>query len=325
MAPTARTQRAGQFLSQLPSPFPMLGDSFVQARRLRVVVADLGVCSPQLNDGAWGTARGVLRGLRSALAQHTDAAAAGLTAPDALLVGAYGECRLPYTAADTPRASATVHLGVDVFCPAGQQVCAPCACTVVCSSPGGSVVTLALADDSLRAVLELRVAGVRLLEGVREGAVLERGSAFAAVAPAPPSSLLPPHLHLQAAAPGLRPPGLCAPSIAAAWLAVCPNPARLLGLATEQCVAARRPGDGPELDASTMLAVRKQGVSRAQAHYFSSPPIMQRGWRQHMIDDKGRSYLDMVNNVTVLGHSDPVFSEKLSRQLRLINTNSRFL
>src|SRR5438876_371273 len=38
----------------------------------------------------------------------------------------------------------------------------------------------------------------------------------------------------------------------------------------------------------------------------------------------GRSYLDIVNNVTPLGHAHPRVEQAVSRQLRRLNTNSRF-
>lgn len=38
----------------------------------------------------------------------------------------------------------------------------------------------------------------------------------------------------------------------------------------------------------------------------------------------GRTYLDMVNNVTVLGHAHPRVADAASAQLRRLNTNSRF-
>jgi 4-aminobutyrate aminotransferase-like enzyme len=43
-----------------------------------------------------------------------------------------------------------------------------------------------------------------------------------------------------------------------------------------------------------------------------------------MYDVDGRRYVDMVNNVTILGHSHPAVEAAVSRQLRLLNTNSRF-
>lgn len=43
-----------------------------------------------------------------------------------------------------------------------------------------------------------------------------------------------------------------------------------------------------------------------------------------MVSAEGRSYLDMVNNVTPLGHAHPRVEQAISRQLRRLNTNSRF-
>jgi hypothetical protein len=44
-----------------------------------------------------------------------------------------------------------------------------------------------------------------------------------------------------------------------------------------------------------------------------------------LIDTQGRAYVDLVNNVTAIGHAHPEFADRISRQLHLLNTNSRFL
>jgi 4-aminobutyrate aminotransferase-like enzyme len=44
-----------------------------------------------------------------------------------------------------------------------------------------------------------------------------------------------------------------------------------------------------------------------------------------MYDATGRRYLDMVNNVAVVGHSHPRITAAAAEQLALLNTNSRFL
>ncbi len=43
-----------------------------------------------------------------------------------------------------------------------------------------------------------------------------------------------------------------------------------------------------------------------------------------MYDVTGRAYLDMVNNVTILGHGHPRLARAVGRQWSLLNTNSRF-
>ena len=51
-------------------------------------------------------------------------------------------------------------------------------------------------------------------------------------------------------------------------------------------------------------------LARAQEHYYEDPPRIERGWRHYMFDTEGRRYVDMVNNVTILGHSHPPSSER---------------
>jgi 4-aminobutyrate aminotransferase-like enzyme len=157
--------------------------------------------------------------------------------------------------------------------------------------------------------LDLRLAGlapaVRVGEDVSEGAVVGRVRRGGA---------LPPHLHVQVARAGLPAlPGLARPALADAWLALCPHPGALLGLAA------------PERVAGALLARRRAVIPRAQPLYYAAPPEMVRGRRQFLYDAHARAYLDCVNNVTVAGHSHPRVTAAATRQMRLLNTNSRFL
>ena len=51
---------------------------------------------------------------------------------------------------------------------------------------------------------------------------------------------------------------------------------------------------------------------------------IERGWRHHLVDTDGRAYVDMVNNVAAIGHGHPRLADAVDRQLRTLNTNSRF-
>lgn len=44
-----------------------------------------------------------------------------------------------------------------------------------------------------------------------------------------------------------------------------------------------------------------------------------------MFDEKGNQYLDCINNVAHVGHGNPRIQEAVSKQLGLLNTNSRYL
>ena len=120
------------------------------------------------------------------------------------------------------------------------------------------------------------------------------------------------HLSLrQPAAPEI--PALVRPEYAAGWLALTADPSPLLGLDPA--------GPPPEPD---LLARRAASFAAVQGHYYDSPPRIERGWRHHLVSEDGRSYLDIVNNVTPLGHAHPGLEQAVARQLRRLNTNSRF-
>ncbi|WP_432513594.1 aminotransferase [Kineococcus sp. SYSU DK001] len=97
------------------------------------------------------------------------------------------------------------------------------------------------------------------------------------------------------------------------WLAQVHDPAPLLGLTPAVAVPA-----------AEVLHRRERVLAGVQEHYYAEPPQIERGWREHLADVDGRVYLDMVNNVTSIGHAHPRVEQAAHRQLRLLNTNSRF-
>ena len=98
----------------------------------------------------------------------------------------------------------------------------------------------------------------------------------------------------------------------AVWSALCPDPGTLAG----------RPSPPPPPDP---LQQRQRHVAAAQRTYYREPLEIVRAHGQWMYDNTGRRYLDMVNNVAVIGHSHPRITEAAAQQLSLLNTNSRFL
>ena len=109
-------------------------------------------------------------------------------------------------------------------------------------------------------------------------------------------------------------PLLTRAEVAAGWLALTRDPRPLLGL----------PPLGIDEPGRDLLARRDASFAQVQEHYYRQPPQIERGWRHFLVSTDGRCYLDMVNNVTVLGHAHPRVADTASRQLRKLNTNSRF-
>ncbi|MEO7122755.1 MAG: aminotransferase class III-fold pyridoxal phosphate-dependent enzyme, partial [Lacisediminihabitans sp.] len=77
-------------------------------------------------------------------------------------------------------------------------------------------------------------------------------------------------------------------------------------------------------DANQLVQQREQHFATVQEHYYRTPPRIERGWQHTLIDTDARCYLDMINNVAALGHAHPGVARAASRQLRRLNTNSRF-
>ncbi len=136
---------------------------------------------------------------------------------------------------------------------------------------------------------------------------------------------------------GPRVPHLVRPEYAAGWLGLTRDPAEVLGLDTRPASpgaprppegappgAPRPPEGGPVRDAAALIERRDRAFAEVQEHYYEAPPRIERGWREHLVGTDGRVYLDMVNNVTPLGHGHPKLAAAVAKQLRTLNTNSRF-
>lgn len=246
---------------------------------------DLGVLSPHFEAGNWEQEGVDQRLLAEAAAAH------GLAA------SRYGQYRLSRTRPDSATEPDTCPLHVELHVPYGTAVESPFAGVVHQPAPG----LLQLDGPQL----SVRLWGVT--PSLHKGAALVKGQVLGSVSG--------PLIVQLCRGVAFDAPLFCTPSRAAAWQALCPSPAALLGLA---CDAQA------ELDSQTLLARRDASFARTQKHYYVDPPRIERGWRNHLIDMQGRSYLDMLNNVAVLGHGHPRMAAVASRQWSLLNTNSRF-
>jgi 4-aminobutyrate aminotransferase-like enzyme len=76
---------------------------------------------------------------------------------------------------------------------------------------------------------------------------------------------------------------------------------------------------------ASLAESRRRMLGPSLSLSYSEPLHIVRGWRQHLYDAGGRRYLDCVNNVAHVGHAHPRVNEAASRQMALLNTNTRYL
>jgi 4-aminobutyrate aminotransferase-like enzyme/Ser/Thr protein kinase RdoA (MazF antagonist) len=216
-------------------------------------------------------------------------AAAAVQNGAGLVVTQYGEARLSRTrrlSQDSPEVVAT---GISVWPASPTRFVAPWDGEIDGSTLHG-------------AEYELTLAGVDMVSGsVRSGDPLGEAPAGTWV-----------EVSVRPAGAPVAPP-FVRPEVAPGWLALTRDPRPLLGL---PAVAVSEAGD--------LLSRRDASFAPVQEFYYRRPPQIERGRRHYLMSTAGRTYLDMVNNVTVLGHAHPRIADTAARQLRKLNTNSRF-
>lgn len=253
-------------------------------------------------------------------------------------IGRWNEPRLIYstpafaTAGNDGDEWRTVHLGLDLFLPAGSDVFAPLPGTVLaCRDNAGHL------DYGPTIVLEHRgatVAGEPLIFhtlyghldraslALEVGRPVARGERLGAIGPAPENGDWPPHLHFQLITDlldkGGEFPGVARPRERAVWLDLSPDP-NLVARIPAACFPP--PAATPE-----EIATRRRGaIGPSLSLSYRRPLAIVRGRGQYLFDSEGRRYLDGYNNVPHVGHNHPRVVRAAQRQLAVLNTNTRYL
>ncbi|MFI0779520.1 aminotransferase [Streptomyces sp. NPDC021212] len=255
----------------------------------RITVLDLSTDADAMDHGAWLETR-----------TEDRLAASALDAGSTAVATRYAQARLTRATPLSFDSTATVPTGIDLWLGRDTLLQAPAAGTVLASEPGLVEITY----------------GPRLLTVSLPAASSASVLTGSQVQPGDVLAQLPSRTSLRLTlrdtdSPAV--PSLVRPEYAEGWLALTADPAPLLGL----------PATGPTAP-DGLLERRDAAFATAQKHYYANPPRMERGWRHFMLSTDGRAYLDMVNNVTPLGHAHPRVEEVVARQLRRLNTNSRF-
>ena len=58
---------------------------------------------------------------------------------------------------------------------------------------------------------------------------------------------------------------------------------------------------------------------------YDNPIAFERSAFQYMFDNEGKTYLDAYNNIPIVGHAHPKINDAITRQIKKLNTNTRYL
>jgi len=250
-------------------------------------------------------------------------------------VGRYDEPRLVYTSALFGASSnatderRTVHLGMDLFVEAGTRLRAPLDGVVHLTANnatpldyGPLVILQHETSDGEEFFTLYGHLTKETLAGLREGQRVRRGEEFARVGTTDENGGWIPHVHFQIILDlidlGSDFPGVAYASQRAVWTGLSLDPTLLLGIPAD-----RFPAKEPEL--SETLAARRALLGKNLSISYKRPLKIVRGWMQYLYDDTGRAYLDVYNNVPLVGHGHPRVVRAAQAQLALLNTNTRYL
>jgi 4-aminobutyrate aminotransferase-like enzyme len=253
----------------------------------------------------------------------------------AIGVGRYNEARLLYTAAQYAGDAAqvnerrTIHLGLDLFVVPGTVVCAPLDGTVHLLAEnaadldyGPLVVLRHVTGDGEEFFTLYGHLTRETLRELKPGQAIARGEIFAHVGAAQENGRWPPHLHFQVILDlldrGAEFAGVAPASERSVWTSLCPDPNLLLGIPAQKIPAL-------ESSARKALPKRRELLGGNLSVSYREPLKVVRAWRQHLYDETGRAYLDVYNNVPLVGHSHPRVVRAAREQLALLNTNTRYL
>jgi len=148
------------------------------------------------------------------------------------------------------------------------------------------------------------------------------GHPFAHIGDAHENGGLAPHLHFQIVLDlldlGTDFLGVARASERAVWTSLSPNPNLLLGIPADRFPVAE-----PSMEETR--AARRNLLGNNLSVSYQKPLKIVRGWMQYLYDDNCRAYLDVYNNVPLVGHSHPRVARAVQEQIALLNTNTRYL
>lgn len=223
----------------------------------------------------------------------------------------------------------TVHMGLDIFLPAGTAVYAPLAGKVHSFQNndaerdyGPTIILEHYINEELTFYSLYGHLSLESLKDLKVGQPIEKGQQIATFGGMDVNGAWSPHLHFQIMLDMLDMegdfPGVAFPHQREVMKSICPDPNLLIGMEDDE-------QDEATLEVDEILARRRQSLGKSLSVSYKEPLKMHRAYMQYLYADDGRRYLDTVNNVPHVGHQHPRVVRAAQQQIAVLNTNTRYL
>ena len=247
-------------------------------------------------------------------------------------IGYYCENRNVYQGeAFNPAAASarTFHLGVDVGMPAGTPIFAPLDGVIEIFNNNathldyGPVVILRHKTD--KGIPFWTLYGHLSIDSMPDwkiGKEIKAGGLIGRMGKEEENVGWPPHTHFQLLTDlcgmGIDIYGVAPRDEIALWRGISLNPNLVLGIESGTDAHAK-------ISPASIRSDRRVVISQNLSLNFKNPINIVSGSGAYLFDEKGKSYLDLVNNVAHVGHSHPRVVAAAASQMSLLNTNTRYL
>ena len=248
-------------------------------------------------------------------------------------IGLYGQKRSIYKGNNfisllNNKLKRNVHLGIDLFTTAGNYIFSPFD-GKVCILNNNNIKydygpTIVLEHNLNKKIKFYTLYGHLSKSSLKNhfiGKIIKKGECFAEIGNYPKNGDWPPHLHFQIILHLMDEkynfPGVCEEIFYSMWTKICPNPNLILKIPNSFFEKHE--------NINKLIKKRKLLISKNYSISYKKPLQMVFAKNQYMYDYRGRKYLDCINNISHVGHSNSIVHEALIKQNEKLNTNTRYI
>ncbi|MFM8672873.1 MAG: aminotransferase class III-fold pyridoxal phosphate-dependent enzyme, partial [Candidatus Nanopelagicus sp.] len=223
----------------------------------------------------------------------------------------------------------TFHLGVDIGMPAGTSIYAPLDGVIELFNNNstyldyGPVVVLRHKTD--QGIPFWTLYGHLSIDSIPDwkiGKEIKAGDLIGRMGKEEENVGWPPHTHFQLLTDlcgmGIDIYGVAPRDEISLWRGISLNPNLILGIESGTDAHAK-------LSPSSIRSDRRVVISQNLSLNFKNPINILSGSGAYLFDERGKSYLDLVNNVAHVGHGHPRVVAAAAAQMSVLNTNTRYL